>query len=367
MKISRVSVYRVELPVTGQGFKFSGGRVVRSTDSTIVRIDTDEGVSGWGETCPFGNDYLPAFPEGARAALGLLAPALLGRDPRRPNETSAVLDRALMGHGYVKSALDMACWDVTGRALDRPLAELLGGWVTEALPAISGIAPGVGDDPAAAVERFRAQGLAQVSIKASGDPAADIALLRGYAALLAPGESLRLDANRGWRVDQAIRVVRAAGDLDLVVEQPCDSLADCVAVKRATGCVLILDECVTDARDLVEAKAAGALDGLNIKIGRVGGLTQSRLLRDLCLELDVPLYIQDTGGSSIVQAAIAHLGHATPASHLLAVWDPHGITETRTAEHAPVVAEGRMRAPKRPGLGVEPIAGVLGEPAAVYA
>ncbi len=367
MKISSVSVYRVDLPVTGEGFRYSGGRVVRSTDSTIVRIDTDQGVSGWGETCPFGTAYLPAFAEGARAALGLLAPALLGCDPRRPGEIRAALDRALTGHGYVKSALDMACWDIHGRALGQPLAELLGGWVTEALPVISGVAPSVDSDPAAAVERFRAHGLAQVSIKASGDPAADMAMLRGYADVLAPGESLRLDANRGWRVDQAIRVIRAAGDLDMVVEQPCHSLADCIAVKRATGCVLILDECIEDARDLVEAKAAGALDGLNLKIGRVGGLTLSRLLRDLCVELDVPLYIQDTGGSSIVQAAIAHLGHATPASHLLAVWKPLGITETVTAEHAPEVAEGRMQAPRRPGLGIEPIPGVLGEAIALYA
>ena len=85
-------------------------------DDTIVRIDTDEGIVGWGETCPFGSNYLDAFALGARAGIGELAPGLLGADPSQPRVIYELMNRNLLGHPYVKHAIDMACWDILGKA-----------------------------------------------------------------------------------------------------------------------------------------------------------------------------------------------------------------------------------------------------------
>src|SRR5690348_3567050 len=95
----------------------SGGRKISSLPSTIVGVTADNGLQGWGEVCPLGATYLPAHAEGARAALALLAPAVVGADPTNHAAINDVMDAVLSGHAYAKSPLDVACWDLTGRAL----------------------------------------------------------------------------------------------------------------------------------------------------------------------------------------------------------------------------------------------------------
>ena len=97
MRITRISVYQVDLPVRGGEFWQSSGRVWRNLDTTVVRIDTDEGITGWGETCPFGPNYVPAFAEGARAGMEVLAPHLLGADPRQLSDINLRMDTELYG------------------------------------------------------------------------------------------------------------------------------------------------------------------------------------------------------------------------------------------------------------------------------
>jgi L-alanine-DL-glutamate epimerase-like enolase superfamily enzyme len=127
MKITRLRVYRVDLPLVEGRYAWADGKAVESFDSTIVRIDTDEGLTGWGEVCPLGPSYLPAFPEGARAGIARLAPVLLGEDPRETLRLNRLMDFAMKGHPYAKSAIDMALWDIAGKAAGVPIATLFGG------------------------------------------------------------------------------------------------------------------------------------------------------------------------------------------------------------------------------------------------
>ena len=114
-------------------YRLSGGRLrFESLDSTVVGVETDDGIVGWGEGCPWGATYLPAFGGGVRAGLEQIAPQLLGCDPRRVDVINGVMDAALPGHPYVKSALDIACWDILGKAAGLALCELLGGRVDAA-------------------------------------------------------------------------------------------------------------------------------------------------------------------------------------------------------------------------------------------
>lgn len=127
MKITRIEVYHLELPLT-HPYRLSGGRLLfERLDSTFVRVATDSGLAGWGEGCPWGSTYLPAFPGGIRAGIAELAPAVLGLDPRRTDVVNTAMDLALPGHGYVKSPIDQACWDILGKATGLPASELLGG------------------------------------------------------------------------------------------------------------------------------------------------------------------------------------------------------------------------------------------------
>ena len=129
MRIARIVVHQVTLPLE-RPYSLSGGRLRYETlDSTVVAVHTDDGLVGWGEGCPWGATYLPAFAKGVRAGIDELAPRLLGLDPRRLDLVNRAMDTALPGHPYVKSPLDMACWDVFGKSVELPLCDLLGGRV----------------------------------------------------------------------------------------------------------------------------------------------------------------------------------------------------------------------------------------------
>src|SRR5271165_6368238 len=127
MKIQRIRAYQVDLPLREGSYKWSGGKSVTVFDSTVVRIDTDEGTTGYGEVCPLGPFYLPAYANGVRAGIAELGPHLLGEDPRQLDRLNRRMDAALQGHPYVKSAIDMACWDILGKATGQPVCFLLGG------------------------------------------------------------------------------------------------------------------------------------------------------------------------------------------------------------------------------------------------
>ena len=127
MKIRKISVYQVDLPLHEGSYKWSGGKSVSVFDSTVVRIDTDEGVVGYGEVCPLGPFYLPAYAAGCRAGLKELAPHLIGVDPLQLDKLNRWMDAALKGHPYVKAGIDMACWDILGQVSGQPVCTLLGG------------------------------------------------------------------------------------------------------------------------------------------------------------------------------------------------------------------------------------------------
>ena len=127
MRITKITAYRQDQPFRDGAYTCSGGRSALGFDSTIIRIDTDAGLAGWGEMAPLGAFYDPSFAAGARAALAELAPALVGQDPLQVSAISRRMDHVLKGHPYAKSAIDMACWDLAGKNAGQPLAELLGG------------------------------------------------------------------------------------------------------------------------------------------------------------------------------------------------------------------------------------------------
>jgi L-alanine-DL-glutamate epimerase-like enolase superfamily enzyme len=365
MHIRRITAYQVDLPLVEGNYKWSGGKSVSVFDCTVVQIDTDAGVTGFGEVCPLGPFYLPAYGKGVRAGLAELGPHLLGEDPRQLGKLNRRMDAALKGHAYVKSAVDMACWDVLGKATGVPACLLLGGRFGEDFVlyrAISQESPGA---MAARVAGYRAEGYRRFQLKVGGDPEEDVARIKAVAAQLQPGDRLVADANTGWLMHDARRVVRGVADVDVSIEQPCLSYEECLSVRRATSHPFILDEVIDSVDVLVRARADLAMDAVNIKISKFGGLTKARQARDLCVSLGVAMTLEDSWGGDIVTAAIAHLAHSTPPEFLFTATDFNSYVTVSTAEGAPQRAHGRMAAPTAPGLGVTPRKDVLGKPVVV--
>src|SRR5678815_5405397 len=158
MHITRILAYRVELPLHETTYKWSGGKSITVFDSTIVRVETDAGLVGHGEVCPLGPFYLPAYAEGVRAGLRELGPHLLGFDPREIAKLNHRMDAALKGHPYVKSGIDIACWDLLGKAVGLPVCTLLGGRYGESVRLYRAISQLPPDEMAKNVAGYRAQG-----------------------------------------------------------------------------------------------------------------------------------------------------------------------------------------------------------------
>ena len=363
MKITRISVHQVDVPI--KPATISHDRVMSVFDVTLVRIETDAGIEGWGDSVPWGANFVAAFAKGVRAGLEELAPKLIGRDPRYVGAINDLMDFEMTGQPYVKTALDVACWDILGRTLKTPLYMLLGGMLTPKPEVVGSIPPEPGEQLEAAIAALRANAIAQFSGKTSGDVAKDIAYLRWMGERMRPGESLKYDGNGGWRVDEAIRVARAMGGIDVYFEQPCATYEECREVRRTSGVPLILDESATDVGTVIRAKQDGVLDGLNLKLAKVGGIFKMRLIRDLCVALHVPMEIQDSSYSELACAVVAHMGHSTPERFIRSVIYPKGLKAT-TVTNAPTIVDGRMIAPDEPGIGAVPILELIGEPIAVF-
>jgi L-alanine-DL-glutamate epimerase-like enolase superfamily enzyme len=366
VKIAAIKVYQVDLPLVEGRYAWSEGKYVDVFDSTVVEILTDDGLAGHGEVCPLGPFYLPAFGAGARAGIGELASSLLGQDPTAIGPVNQRMDRALLGHPYVKSAIDMACWDLLGKASGQSVCHLLGGRFGDDVALYRAISQRPADEMAENVAQYRAEGYTKFQLKVGGRPADDIARIHAVADVLKDGELLVADANTGWRVDDALRVANAVRERDVYIEQPCRSYEHCLIVRRKTALPFVLDENITGLDALLRGHADGAMDAINLKISKVGGLTRARQIRDLCVSLNIPMTIEDSWGGDIITAAIAHLAHSTPEALRFSSTDFNSYVTVTNATGAPQRVNGHMRASEAPGLGIEPAREVLGRPVAVY-
>ena len=361
MKIKKISIFQVDLPMKEGAYSWST-QSFSAFDSTVVVIETDEGISGAGETCPLGPTYLPAYAEGARAGLAKLAPDLIGENPLELGGINDRMDSLLKGHPYVKSAVDMACWDILGKATGQPVYLLLGGMRQDRVKLFKVVSRQHPDEMAAKLRDYQEQGFTQFQMKVGENADVDIERIFKVSAELRSGNVLNADANTGWRQHDAIRVVRAVRDVDLYLEQPCLTYEQCLAVRKHSDHPMILDECMDSIETLIRGWQDSAMDAINLKINRVGGMWKASQFRDLCLNFGITMTVEDSWGGEIATAAIAHLAHTLPKEFHFQSSAFHEYTHVEIAQGAPVMENGYMTASNRPGLGVDPNLDVLGNP-----
>ena len=366
MKISRISIYRADLPYVGGAYAWGAGNVITTAKTTVVVVETDAGLSGCGEFCPCGENYMEAHSEGVEAAARLLAPRLLGEDPRQLHVIERLMDASVGGHGYAKAPIDAACWDILGKSAGLPVYALMGGKLTDGGAMYRVVPQKPLKEAAVEMEAHRAAGYRQFQIKVGGDWRRDIESIIQAAELLQPGENAYGDANRGWTVHDAVKVVRAVRDTGAMIEQPCATYEECLHVRARTDLPMKLDECVTDlfaAERIVRDRAA---EVLCLKISNLGGLTKARRVRDYVVEHGLSVVSEDTWGGEITTAAVAHFAASTPVELLYNTTDLCNYNIRSTGTPKPRTENGKLFASDAPGLGVEPDYDTLGAPVAVY-
>lgn len=363
MKIDRIDVYHFELTYVHGTYRMSGGRDITSLPSTLVRITSDTGHDGWGEVCPLGTTYLPAHAGGARAALELLAPHLIGLDPTNHAAVNDRMDSVLAGHAYAKSPVDVACWDLTGKAWGASVATLLGGVRQESFPLYFAVPLGAPEEMAEYVLARRAEGIHRFQLKIGGDPAADATRARHVVEQTGEDDIIVGDANCGWRLNDAITAVRQMAELPrFYFEQPCPTMEECIEVRKHTTLPMVYDEIVSDVATLLRARYEGGAGAFNLKVSKVGGLTKAKLMRDLGQELGLQVTIEDTWGGDIVTATSAQLAASTEPRALLSVSFMNDWTNEHVAGYRPRSKNGIGRVPDGAGLGVEIDTKLLGTP-----
>jgi L-alanine-DL-glutamate epimerase-like enolase superfamily enzyme len=364
--IAAVEVYSYDLSYRHGEYVMSKGRVVSTLESTIVRLVTEEGVSGFGEVCPLGTAYLPGFPEGVRAAIAAMGPQLLGADVTSPAALHRAMDAALAGHAYAKAGVDIACFDALGRRSGLPVAALLGGRVTDAFALYIAVPLADPAAMAAHVTRSLATGIHRFQLKVGGAVSDDCERVAAVLDATSAGDLVIADANGGWGQLEAVRAARLlaglAGSDRLLLEQPCATLEECAAVRAKCSLPMILDEPITDLQALLRADRLRLGDAVNLKIGRVGGLGPARRLRDTAVSLGWSLTIEDSWGGDVTTAAVSHLAASTPSESLLNVSFMNDWTAPHIADYQPRSADGHGSAPAGPGLGIDVNLAALGPP-----
>lgn len=363
MKITQINLYQVSLPMKEGSYSWSN-QSFEAFDSTVVEIQTDEGVTGVGEICPLGPAYLPAYAEGARTGIKTMAPGLIGQDPCQIGAINQRMDMLLKGHPYVKSAVDIACYDILGKATGQPVHTLLGGRLQDKVKLFKVVSRAEPQAMADRLVQYQEQGFNQFQMKVGADADTDIQRIRLVAAQLKSGNKLAADANCGWRQHDAVRVVSAVSDMSLYIEQPCETYEECRVVRDHSNHPMILDECMDSLQAVLRGHRERAMDVINLKISRMGGLTKSRLIRDLCVQLGIIMTIEDSWGGEIADAAIAHLAHSTPSDFHFQSSAFHEYATHPIASGGPVIKDGYMSMAGAPGLGVEPDWDLFGAPIA---
>lgn len=359
MKITRVETIPVSVPID-QGRAVRGGRGAHTVSPfVLVRLHTDEGLVGLGEvSCTpiwSGEDQVTAI----HCIEHYLAPQLLGADPTEVERLSARMARVLAGNVFTKAGLEMALWDLVGKAAGLPLYRIFGGPVRDFVPtkfSVSGLEP----PKAAAIAAWAVeQGFTAMKVKVGIEPEQDVARVRAVREAVGPDVRLGVDANGGWSPRVAVQTIRRLCEFGIsFAEQPVAPLdvAWLADVRRQVPVPIMADESLYTLQDAMALARAGAADVLSIYIGKGGGIGPGRKVAALAEAAGLVCTVGSNLELGVASAAMIHLAMASPGidaeSFPCDVLGPFFYEGDVLADPLPISA-GSARPHERPGLGVE--------------
>lgn len=367
MEIAEIHIHQHDLPVKNGPYRIASSSI-RTLDSTLVKLVADNGLTGWGETCPVDPTYAEAHAEGARAALRQMAPGLIGTEVL-PLALHRRMDSLLNGHNYAKAAVDIACYDLLGKHLGISVSDLLGGAVTDRAPSYYATGIGEPNEVARIAAEKRDEGYPRLQVKVGGRPVEiDIETVRKvWEVIRGSGMRLSVDANRNWTTRDALRVSRECPDIPFIMERPCGTVEDLRKIRPQVGHGIYMDENGVSLATAVAAAGSGLVDGFGMKLTRIGGLQPMTTFRDVCAAMNLPHTCDDAWGGDIIAAACTHIGATVRPSLMEGAWLAAPYIEGHyDAENGIRIEGGHIVRPTGPGLGVVPDETLLGAPVASF-
>jgi L-alanine-DL-glutamate epimerase-like enolase superfamily enzyme len=358
LRITRVETIPIQVPIRPQ-FMIKAARGSHAASPfLLVRIHTSAGISGLGEvSCTprwSGEDQVTA----AHIINRYLAPAIEGEDPTR-SDLAQVIDRTVARNSFTKAGVEMALWDIRGKAEGVPVYQLLGGAVRDAVAtkwSISGVAP----TKAAEIAAWAAsEGFKTMKVKVGIDNDEDVARVGAVRAQVGPAVRLGVDANGGWSPETAVQVLdRLRVHNIYFAEQPVApaDLNGMAAVRRSTHIPVVADESVFSMQDAATVIGAGAADVISVYIGKAGGIAAARNIISTAQAAGLDCTVGSNLEMGVGSAAMIHLAIATRGitsdEYPCDIIGPFYYEDDVIAESL-AIRGGSARPSDRPGLGVE--------------
>jgi muconate cycloisomerase len=359
VKISRLECTAIDMPVRPE-VAIVGARGGHLTSPfAILRVHTDEGIVGLGEvSCTpgwSGEDHVTA----CHLIRTYLEPVLVGSDPFDIGRLATLMASRLANNPFTRAGVEMALWDILGRAANLPLYQLWGGGHRDSVPtkfSVSGREP----KEAARIASWAVeQGFTAMKVKVGGDLRADVARVEAVREAVGPDTLLGVDANGGWSPWVAAQAVDRLSDFDIAfVEQPLarGRIGAMAAVRGRTSIPILADESVETSLDALDLIRADAVDAVSIYVGKGAGLSMAREIMALAAAAGLGATIGSNGELGIATAAMTHLGMVLPKGapeslpcDILSVF----MYEDMLVREPLDIVAGRATPSSAPGLGVE--------------
>ena len=355
IRISNVSVFPVRIPV--RAVHSHGIGDMRASTNVILRLDTDAGITGWGEAAPW--TVFTGSPEASVAALDVyLRPLLLGADPFRIAALMAAAEQRVVHCTEAKAAMEMALFDIVGKALGVPVCDLLGGRVRDEIPLSFSVANPDFSQDADLVRQLCAEGIRLFKLKTGfAEHAEDLRRLAALRTILPDDAEVRVDYNQGMQPWEAIRRLRDIEQFrPTFIEQPvpADQRDALAAITAALDTPIMADESVFTPEDALLVASRHIADLIAIKAQKSGGMRRAQEIAAIAAAGGLACYGGDMFETGIASTAGTHMIAATANISLgCEFYQPlYYLTEDLLAQPFPVL-NGKVQVPTAPGLGIE--------------
>jgi L-alanine-DL-glutamate epimerase-like enolase superfamily enzyme len=352
MKVTRIEATVVIQPLMDRDWKFARGQLSQ-TAALLLQVQTDDGISGLGFAVQ--GLHLGEVLHGMEQVVSeQVAPLLVGRDPFDTEWLMTELGRRVPGYTRTKAAVETALFDVMGKALGVPVYKLLGGKVRSSIPVIRILPIKAPAEMAANAEAVVREGFRYLKIKVGTDPVMDVERVKAIRHAVGPEIGLTIDANQGWMPKEALTALSRMEPYDVaIVEQPvaADDYAGLALVKANTHSLVEADESAGTLADVFRLAAAGCVDAISLKPGRLGGLLATKKAAALCEAANLHARIGMAGASRLCAAADMHVIASTPNISYACELAEFTRMESDPAEGLEIV-NGEISVPEAPGIGV---------------
>lgn len=357
MKINRIELFEISIPFVKPYTLSKVYGTIHNGRAVILKMHTDSGLTGFGEADPRPPFTMDSIASVLAVVKEIIGPRLLGRDPRDLHKIEAELDQVLQGNLTARGAVNMALYDLLGKACSLPVHVLLGGRLHDQLPLLWPLGSGTGQETIAEIESFRSEGFQTFMLKMGAQPVKEeIRRVRQVRERFGEQVHLIADANQGWTEAETLQFLDGIRDCPVdLLEQPLPhwDIEGQQRVRKRSNCPLSADESLTSLQQAAALIRAEAVSGFSLKVSKNGGLDKSRQIGLTAQTFGLKCLMNSMLEFGISQAALLQLGCTLPnlfpfgQAYMSVLRMSDDITD-----FADTLSGGEVRVPEGPGLGV---------------